>query len=179
MQDYYLTYKALHIVFVVTWFSGLFYIVRLFIYHVEALQKPEQERVILVNQYKIMQSRLWYGITWPSMVLALLFGLLLLWNEPGYLKFPYMHFKLALVVLLVIYHMSCQLIFRKLKSGNHRFTSLKLRIWNEVATLFLVGIVFLIVLKSTISFWWATLGILLFGAMLMLAIRIYKKIREN
>jgi len=66
--------KALHIIFVVTWFAGLFYIVRLFIYFAEAQEKPEPERSILQNQFRIMQKRLWYGITWPSAILTLIFG---------------------------------------------------------------------------------------------------------
>ena len=66
--------KALHIIFVVTWFSGLFYIVRLFIYSAEAHLKPEPERTILLRQFGQMQHRLWYIITWPSAILTLVLG---------------------------------------------------------------------------------------------------------
>src|ERR1035441_1745460 len=72
--DWFLYLKATHIVFVVTWFAGLFYIPRLFIYHTEAQEKPEPEKTILSNQFKIMTKRLWYGITWPSMVLTYILG---------------------------------------------------------------------------------------------------------
>ena len=147
-----LYYKALHIIFVVTWFAGLFYIVRLFIYHVEANQKNEPEKSILANQFQIMQKRLWFGITWPSMILTIVFGTLMIVETPGYLKLPYMHIKLGFVVLLIIYHFSCHAIFNQLKNGACKLSSFKLRIWNEVATLFLVCIVFLVVLKNTIDF---------------------------
>ena len=74
MENLFKYVLSLHIIFIVTWFAGLFYIVRLFIYHTEAEAKPEPEKSILQNQYKIMEKRLWYGITWPSLVLTLIFG---------------------------------------------------------------------------------------------------------
>ena len=172
-------YKALHIIFVVTWFAGLFYIVRLFIYHVEALQKTEPAKSILTNQYKIMEKRLLIGITYPSMVLTILFGTLLLIEIPHLLKQPFMHVKLGFVLLLTLYHFSCHKILNQLKNNTCKYTSNQLRIWNELATLFLVSIVFLIVLKSTISFIWGIIGLILFSVILMLSIKIYKKIREN
>ena len=70
----YLYPKALHIIFVVSWFAGLFYIIRLFIYHTEAEEKPESERKALQDQFKIMENRLWYIITWPAAILATVFG---------------------------------------------------------------------------------------------------------
>lgn len=171
--------KALHIIFVVTWFAGLFYIVRLFIYHVEANEKPEPEKSILQKQFSIMEKRLFYGITWPSLVLTIILGSSLIYISPGFLKLPFMHVKLSLVLLLVLYHFSCQRILNQLKNNSCKLSSNQLRIWNEASTLFLVSIVFLIVLQNTISFVWATLGLILFAIVLMLAIKIYKKIRSN
>ena len=102
--------KALHLIFIVTWFAGLFYIVRLFIYHAEAESKEEHERSVLQGQYKIMEKRLWYGITWPSMVLALVFGLWL--AEVNNLWFsPWFQAKLVLVLLLLLYHLECGRIY--------------------------------------------------------------------
>lgn len=169
--------KALHIIFVVTWFAGLFYIVRLFIYYAEAAEKPEPEKSILQKQLSIMQKRLWYGITWPSAVLTLIFGLSMLnlyGSVPGWLVW-----KLSFVVGLYVYHFLCHAIFKQQQQGIIRYNSTQLRIWNEVATLFLISIVFLVVLKSSLSMLWGILGLLLFSAMLMLAIRIYKRVREN
>lgn len=169
--------KALHIIFVVTWFAGLFYIVRLFIYFAETQEKPEPERSILQNQFKIMQKRLWYGITWPSAVLTLIFGLFI-WHLYGG-GFPgWLVWKLAFVMGLYVYHFLCHSIFKQQQNGIIRYTSNQLRIWNEVATVFLIAIVFLVVLKNTLSMVWGIVGLLLFSALLMLAIRIYKRTRE-
>jgi putative membrane protein len=169
--------KALHIIFVVTWFAGLFYIVRLFIYHTEASLKEEPEKSILTNQYKIMQKRLWYGITWPSMIMTLLFGGWLLWENPWFLSQAFFILKLCFVGGLVLYHLQCHVMFKQLQKGIVKSTSFKLRIWNELATLFLVAIVFLIVLQNNIGFIYGMLGLIIFAATLMLAIKIYKKSR--
>ena len=170
--------KALHIIFVVTWFAGLFYIVRLFIYHVEAEDQPDEARNILQSQYKVMQRRLWYGITWPSMIGALVFGLWLahemsLWHD------LWLHVKLALVGGLVLYHLYCGTIFNQLANDQVKHSANFLRIWNEVATLFLVTIVFLAVLKNTASLVWGLVGFLSLALILYLAIRIYKRVRER
>lgn len=179
MEEYYGYFKALHIIFIVTWFAGLFYIVRLFIYHTEAEQKPEPEKSILQNQYKIMEKRLWYGITWPSMFLTLVFGGSLLWVNPSFLSQAYFILKLCFVGALIIYHFQCHVYFKQLQSDVIKSTSLKLRIWNELATVFLVAIVFLIVLKSNTGFIWGMLGIVVFAVTLMIAIKLYKKSREK
>lgn len=171
--------KALHIIFVVTWFAGLFYIVRLFIYDTEAEKKPEPDKSILQKQYRIMQKRLWYGITWPSMILTLIFGGWLLWLVPSYLSQGYFILKLCFVSGLILYHLRCHVYFLQLKNGEVSSTSFKLRIWNELATIFLVAIVFLIVLKSNTGFVWGMLGLIIIGVTLFLAIRMYKKNREK
>ncbi|MFD2515348.1 CopD family protein [Pontibacter locisalis] len=175
----FLYFKALHIIFVVTWFAGLFYIVRLFIYYAEAAEKPEPERSILQKQFSIMQKRLWYGITWPSAVLTLIFGSSIVYVLGLYDPFPsWLIWKLSLVAGLYAYHFLCHKIFRQQQQGVIRYSSTKLRIWNEVATLFLISIVFLVVLKSSLSMLWGIIGLLVFSAVLMLAIRIYKRLRE-
>ena len=174
---------ALHIIFIVTWFAGLFYIVRLFIYHTEAEQKAEPEKSILQTQYKLMEKRLWYGITWPSMILTLIFGPSLLFLHPlpfeTYLFQVYFILKLCFVAGLILYHLQCHVIFKQLQNDIIKSTSFKLRLWNEVATVFLVAIVFLIVLKSNTGFVWGMLGLIIFSATLFLGIKIYKKSREK
>lgn len=171
--------KALHIIFVVTWFAGLFYIVRLFIYHVEAAEKPEPEKNILQQQYKLMEKRLWYGITWPSAILTLIFGGALLIDRYSNGIPSWLWVKLGFVVLLFAYHIVTGLIFYNLKNDIVKYTSGRLRIWNEVATLLLVSIVFLVVLRSTLSLVWGITGFVVFAIMLMLAIRIYKGYRKD
>ncbi|MCU0447372.1 MAG: CopD family protein [Microscillaceae bacterium] len=134
--------KALHIIFVVTWFAGLFYIVRLFVYYAETLERPEPEKSILQREYLGMQSRLWYGITWPSAIMTAIFGPLMLWWFP---LNTWLIIKLLLVVGLYFYHFSCQIVFNQQRKGIVKYTGMQLRVWNEVATLFLIGIVFLVV----------------------------------
>ena len=169
--------KALHIIFVITWFAGLFYIVRLFIYFAEAENKKEPAKSILQTQYKLMSKRLWYIITWPSAVLASFFAFWMIYLVPSYLTMPWMHVKLSFVLALYFYHASCQKIFKQQQMNSVKYTSFKLRIWNEVATILLFAIVFLVVLKSAISWIWGVIGIILLGILLMLSIRLYKKIK--
>lgn len=176
----YLYIKALHIIFVVTWFAGLFYIVRLFIYFAEAAEKPEPERSILQSQYSVMQKRLWYGITWPSAILTLIFGFSIVYILGLYNSLPdWLIWKLGFVFALYIYHYLCHKIFKQQQRGIINYTSTQLRVWNEIATLFLISIVFLVVLKSSLSMLWGIAGLILFSAILMIAIRIYKRIRES
>ncbi len=175
----YLHLKALHIIFIVTWFAGLFYIVRLFIYQTEALEKPEPDRTILSGQFGLMAKRLWLGITWPSAIITLILGTWLIVSQPSWLKMPFMHLKLGFVALLYGYHIACHYLYAQLQRGGKKWTSNQLRIWNEVATVFLVAIVFIIVLKDQLSWIKGVIGIFLFAFILMFAIRIYKKIREK
>lgn len=178
MVDYYLTIKALHIIFIVTWFAGLFYMPRLFIYHCEADERLETERNILQNQFKIMQRRLWYGITWPSMILVLIFGLILL-NEWSISDNPWLQIKLSFVIGLYSYHFYLHKIFKDINSRNIHYSPMKLRYINEISTIFLIAIVFLVVLKDSIGFFYALIGLALVIFSLGLGIKIYKKLREN
>jgi putative membrane protein len=169
--------KALHIIFIVTWFSGLFYMVRLFVYHTEAHERPEPEKSILQQQFRMMIRRLWLGITWPSAILTLIFGpwmMILLGGVPTWLAI-----KLGFVVGLYGYHFSLQAIYRQQMKGIFRFSSQQLRVWNEVATIFLVAIVMLAVVKQNMSWAWGLLGLFCFVILLMSAIRIYKIARTR
>jgi protoporphyrinogen IX oxidase len=170
--------KAVHIIFIVTWFAGLFYMPRLFIYMTEAHEKPEPEKSILVKQFKIMSSRLWFGITWPSAVITLLLGTSLIVNQPEWLQQGFMHVKLTLVFFLYVYHFSLHYIFKLLKNDIVRYSSQQLRLWNEVATLFLISIVFIIVLKNALSMVWGLAGLIAVMILIFAGIRIYKKLRK-
>lgn len=174
----YLYLKALHIIFVITWFAGLFYIVRLFIYHTEALEKSEPEKSILSNQLAMMSKKLWYIITCPSAVITLAMGTSLLISQPSWLKMPFMHIKLGFVFLLLLYHLGCHKIFKQLQREEARYSSTQLRVFNEVATIILFAIVFLIVLKNELSWIWGTIGLVSFAVILMVAIKLYKKFRK-
>jgi len=176
--------KALHIVFIVTWFAGLFYMPRLFIYNVEALEKPDGIRQALQEQFTIMMKRLWYGITWPSAVITLIFGLSLLINTQLYKvvfdeDYRWLLIKLIFVVFLYVYHYSLHLILKQQVEGIFKYTSQQLRIWNEVATIFLIAIVMLVVKRESISVVWGLVGLVLFIALLLSAIKIYKTLRSK
>jgi putative membrane protein len=171
--------KALHIIFVVTWFAGLFYIVRLFIYQTEAETKLEPAKEILQTQYKLMSKRLWYIITWPSAILASIFAFWMLYQNPYYLSESWMLVKLAFVLGLYFYHGFCQKIYSNLQKDIVKHSAFRLRIFNEVATLILFAIVFLVTLKSAINWIWGVVGIFLFGIILMLSIKLYKRIKSK
>lgn len=170
--------KALHIIFIVTWFAGLFYIVRIFIYLTEAADRPENERDVLIPEYRRNMRRLWFGITWPSAILTLIFGTWTLVLVPQYLQLSFMHVKLFLVLLLYIYQFYCHSLYKKLMNGHYPLTSQQLRYFNEVATIFLVGIVFVIVLKNTMSMLFGLIGLILFTIVLIVAIKVYKRYRN-
>lgn len=175
----YTVLKALHIIFMVTWFAGLFYIVRLFIYHTEAQEKSEQEKKILGDQFKIMEKKLWWIITTPGMILTVLFGTLMLIENPVLLKMDWMHLKLTFIVLLLVYHFKCQKIMGKLGKDIFKWNSNKLRLWNEVATLALVAIVFLVIMKNSLNWIYGTVGFFAVAVALMIAIKIYKRYRKK
>lgn len=171
--------KALHIIFVVTWFAGLFYFVRLLVYHVEAESLPETERATLQRHFKGAERRLWYGITWPSAILTWIFGLWLAYSYYGW-DFPaWLHTKLLFVIGLTVYHLWCGSIHRSIVHGNSRWNSTSLRIWNEVATLFLVAVVFLVVMKDQLEWIKGVIGLVVFSVVMMAAISIYKRLRER
>jgi putative membrane protein len=178
-MEYYNYIKSLHLIFVVTWFAGLFYIVRLFVYHAEAKDKLEPEQSILVKQYQLMQYRLWYIITWPSAVLASIFAFWLLWIMPQWLQQEWMIVKLGFVVLLYLYHWKCHLIFKQLQKNEVKNSSNFFRVWNEGATIILFAVVFLVILKSAINWIYGVIGIFLFSMLIMLGFKFYKRIRER
>lgn len=177
MLYYYI--KSLHLIFVITWFAGLFYIVRLFVYQIEAAQKPSPEKEIIGAQLKIMAKRLWYIITWPSSVLATFFALWLLVERPFYLADGWMQVKLGFVVALIGYHIKCHLIYLNLQRNNIKYSPTFMRIFNEGATLILFAVVFLVILKNAINWIYGTLGLFLVAILIMIGFKIYKKIRNN
>jgi len=174
--------KALHIIFVVTWFAGLFYMPRLLVYNREAVDMPMDSKRILHEQFGMMMKKLWYGITWPSAVLTLIFGMIVLfkggWADSFRVQ-TWLHIKLTFVFFLYLYHFSLHMLFKQQSKGIFKYSSQQLRIWNEVATIFLVAIVMLAVVKQNMSFVWGILGLLAFIILLMSAIKLYKIIREK
>ncbi len=169
--------KALHIVGFISWFSGLFYIVRLFVYHAEAGERPLAEREILQPQLELMARRLWTIITVPAMVLTLIGGLTMVWKLTVLGPLPtWLHIKFGLLAGLIAYHLWCGRIRRRQAGGTSTWSSGKLRIFNEGGTMFMVAIVFLAVFRSAVSIAWGVSGLLGLGLSLMAGIRIYRKL---
>ena len=173
----YLYIKSIHIIFVVSWMAGLFYIVRLFIYHIEANERPDQEKNILQKQFAVMERKLWYIITTPAMLLTVLAGFYMIYLNPALLRMDWMLVKLAFVAGMLGYHFTCQKILKELKRGIFRWTSFQLRLLNELATICLVARVFTVILKSAIDWLYGLIGLFIFIAVIMSAVKIYKYYR--
>lgn len=179
MMAYYPYIKALHLIFVVTWFAGLFYMPRLFIYHIEASERPSPDKEILTKQLQLMAKRLWNIITWPSAILCTFFALVMLHLNSGLLFQPWMQVKLGFVVLLIAYHLRNHQIYKQLQRNEIRYSSNYMRLWNEGATLILFAVIFLVILKSAVNWIFGVVGIFVLGILLMLGIKLYKRIREK
>ena len=146
-------FKSLHVIGFVSWFAGLFYLVRMFVYYVEASEKNEPERGILTQQFLQMQERVYKIICNPAMMITWIGGLSMLGlglftdQVPNYLSIEngtpgWMHLKLVLLIGLLFYHLRCKKIIKNLKAGTNKLTPFQFRLFNEIPTLFLVGIVF-------------------------------------
>ena len=172
---YYLYLKDFHIVGVIVWFAGLFYLGRLFVYHREADDRPELERTTLKSQFSLMEKRLYYGIAWPGLCISVVFGIALIFVS----GFPdWLHVKLAFVVVLVVYHLLCGHLRKLLLKENCSWNGTNFRLFNEIPTLLLFSIVFIVVFKSAIS--WNVLFLNLAGLILVIVGVVYlrkKKIK--
>jgi putative membrane protein len=174
---YYNYINALHLIFVITWFAGLFYIPRLFVYQIEAFHKSSPEKEILGEQLKLMAKRLWYIITWPSGILATLFAVWLLVLRPDLFEQGWMHVKLLFVVLLFIYHYQTHVYFKQLQNGIFKKTSSFMRLWNEGATFILFAVIFLAILKNALNWVFGVIGLIVLAILIMLGYKVYKNIR--
>lgn len=152
---------------------------RLFVYDIEARQKPEMERDILLAQFRIMQKRLWFGIAWPSFIITMILGTALALQLNLDFSVDWFLYKVLLVVGLVAYHFACHAIMNQLAINKVKFSSQGMRMWNEIATIFLFGIVFLVVFKNTVSLIYGLGGLLALIVVLMVAIKVYKKTRRS
>ena len=174
-----LLFKSIHIVGFVAWFAGLFYLVRMFVYTVEARDRPQPERDILEKQFNLMQWRVYKIICNPAMMLTWTCGLVMLhlygleWLKSN----GWMHIKLLLLALLTAYHVYCKKLIGKLEKGETPMSSFQFRLFNEVPTILLVTIVLLAVYRNGLHPVYAIGGILVFGLLMFLGARLYKKMR--
>ena len=175
----YYWYKAFHLIGIVVWFAGLFYLVRLFVYHAEAAQEPEPARSILQEQYGIMEQRLYSIITTPGMILTVAMAIGLISTEPEILKSTWLHIKLAFVILLIGYHHFCKRIMKKLAAGECQWTGQQFRALNEAPTVLLVLIVLLAVFKNNLPLdatTWLVAGLVI---TMVASIQLYAKKRRR
>jgi len=179
LLPYYHYFLAVHIVFVISWMAGLFYILSLFIYHTEANDKPEPEKTILKKQFVKMEATLWKIIATPAMIISVLAGVAMLTLNQGLLQADWMWVKLGFVVGLLIYHFICQNIVKQLKNNQYKLTSFQLRLWRELATIFMIAIVFVVILKSAINWIYGLIGIMGVAMAIMIAVKLYKNYRKK
>ncbi|OKH51897.1 TIGR00701 family protein [Calothrix sp. HK-06] len=170
-------FKAFHIIGVVVWFAGLFYLVRLFIYHIEAEQEPEPAKTILQKQYQIMEKRLYNIITTPGMLVTVACAVGLLVSQPDWLHQTWLHVKLGFVVLLLGYHHYCKRLMKQLEAGTCKWTSKQMRALNEAPTLLLVAIVLLAVFKNSLPT--DTTVWVIFGLVVLMAVTIQLYARKR
>ena len=171
---YYLYLKVFHIIGVIVWFAGLFYLGRLFVYHREADDRPEPERTTLKSQFSLMERRLYYGIAWPGLCISVVFGiaLIIISGFPGWL-----YAKLAFVAMLVGYHLWCGFLRKLLLKEKCRWSGTKFRLFNEIPTLLLFSIVFIVVFKSAIS--WNELFLILAVLILVIGGAVYFSVKRR
>jgi putative membrane protein len=134
--------KAFHIISMVAWFAGLFYLPRLFVYHTES------QDIISIQRFMIMERRLYYGIIWPAAIITSGLGMWLIsYNFNYYMRAGWMHFKLTLVVILWAYHLGCGHFLKAFAQNSKRKSSRFFRVYNEIPTILLIGIIVLVVVK--------------------------------
>lgn len=171
--------KAMHIIGFVAWFAGLFYLVRIFVYHAEAKDKPNPDRTILINQFKIMEGRVYNLIAQPAMIFTIICGVSMLFLNPSYLQFDWMKIKLSFLVGLVLYHFRCRKILRELNEDQNHLTSFQFRLLNELPTLFLIAIVLLAVLRTNLNPLYILFALIFLGLLFFYIVKIYKRSRER
>ncbi len=175
----YFWFKAFHLIGIVVWFAGLFYLVRLFVYHAEAEGEPEPAKTILKNQYVVMEKRLYSIITTPGMLVTIIMAIGLISTEPEVLKYPWLHVKLAFVAFLIFYHFYCGKMRKKLERGECQWTGQQFRALNEAPTLLLVVIVLLAVFKNSLPLDLTTWLIVALIISMVAAIQLYAKKRRQ
>ena len=175
----YLWFKAFHLIGIVVWFAGLFYLVRLFVYHAEASEQPEPAQTILKNQYQLMEKRLYNIITTPGMVVTVAMAIGLIYTEPGILKSGWLHLKLGLVAVLIGYHFYCGRIMKKLAQDECKWTGQQFRALNEAPTVLLVTIVLLAVFKNNLPLDLTTWLIVALVVAMAASIQLYAKKRRK
>lgn len=180
VANWYSVAKALHLIGMVSWMAGLFYLVRIMVYHAEADNRPEPARAILVAQYTVMEWKVYRVIIRPATVITWMFGLLMLLLQPVWLQQAWIYAKLTFVLLLTGYTYYCQVHIRRLELHVSGFTHLHYRVMNEIPTIILAAVVFLAVFRTRINWLYLFCGIGLFAGLIFSAVRkVAAKMKKN
>lgn len=171
-------FKAFHLIGIVCWFAGMFYLPRLFVYHAEANEQPEPARSILKQQYQVMEKRLYSIIMTPAMLLTVAMAIGLITTEPEVLREPWLHIKLACVLLLIGYHHYCKRIMKKLAADECKMNGQHFRWFNEFPTVFFVIVVLLAVFKNSLPTDITTWGIAAMVIAMAATIQLYARKRR-
>ena len=173
----YLIYKAIHVIFVVSYFAGLFYIVRLMIYHTETQSMEEPKKSILQEQYTFMEKKLWNVITAPALIILITMGANMLYKNQGLLHMPWMKSKLGMISVLLLYHFWCWRTLKQLQNKVFKYTSVQLRMMNELATILLFVIVFAVIQKTDFGrdWYWSIVSFFGSGVILMIIVRLINR----
>ena len=162
--------KAIHIITMVAWFAGLFYIGRIFVYLEQANQEEEPRKSILIDQFNLMAKRVWYGIILPSLFITVIFGSWLAIYIKAFLM-PWFHLKLLLIILFISYNHYIGKIRKQFLNNSQTLSSFKLRFINEIPALFLIAIVFVVYLKDMLNEIWGISAMISIGIIFALAIK--------
>lgn len=173
--------KTIHIIGVISWFAGLFYLGRIFVYHREAFEKSAQEKDILTDQFQLMEQRVFKIIMNPALLITWITGLLMihLYGIEWFKLSTWVHYKMTFVVLLSIYHGYCSKVIKKLKREEFLMSSMGFRLFNEVPTIFMILIVSLAVYKNSISIGELLFWIFVIMIILIVLTKMYKYIRDK
>lgn len=176
-MEFYPIIKSIHLIFVVSYFAGLFYIVRLFIYHTETQDKEDVEQSVLRKQFRVMEQKLWNIITVPAGILVLVTGITMLFLNQTLLSQAWMHIKLTAILLLIGYHLWSWKTLKEIQADVYKMKSVKLRMMNEVATLLLFIIIFAVILKGGIitNWYWILISFVTVGVLIMLIVRLVNR----
>lgn len=172
--------KAIHIIFMVSYFAGIFYVIRLFVYYKDTDDFQEPKQNILRTQYAYMAKRLWNIIIVPAGIIMTVAGITMIILNTGLMKMPWFHLKLTFLVGLLAYHIWCwktTVLMQKLDGKTFPIPNIKLRQLNEIATFILFAVVFTVILKSwIIEYWWQLLlGFIVLVVLIMSTVKLVNK----
>lgn len=176
-----LAFKTVHIIGFVAWFAGLFYLVRMFVYHTEALNEEDQiKKDILSERYALMEKRVYYIICNPAVTITWVGGLLTIYfyGIDWFKANTWLHIKLFLLLGLTLYHYYCKILMKKLNNGQNTLSSFQYRLFNEIPSLFLIAIVILAVFKTLTNIGYALLVVLICGILFYIFAKLYARIRN-